>query len=78
MTAISLKLPDHLLAASDECAAAGKVSRAEYIRQALERMNRDTRARLRAERLRAASRRVRQESMRINAEFDGIDGEVDA
>ena len=78
MPAISLKLPEHLLAASDECAAAGKLSRAEYIRQALEHMNRDTRARLRANRLRAASRRVREESMRINAEFEGIDGELDA
>ncbi len=39
----------------------------------LDRMNRDTRARLRAERLRAASRRVREDSMRVNAEFDAIE-----
>ena len=78
MPAISLKLPEHLLAVSGECAAALQLSRAEYIRRAVERMNRDTRARLRAGRLRAASRRVRQESMRINAEFDAIERDVDA
>ncbi len=78
MTAISLKLPEQLLAASGECAAALHVSRAEYVRRALERMNRDTRARLRADRLRAASRRVLADSMRINAEFDAIERDVDA
>lgn len=78
MPAISLKLPEHLLAASGECAAALQLSRAEYIRKALERMNRDTRARLRADRLRGASRRVRRESMRVNAEFDAIERDVDA
>lgn len=78
MPAISLRLHEHLLATTGECAAALQLSRAEYIRQALERMNRDTRGQLRMDRLRAASRRVRQESMRINAEFDAIDGDIDA
>ena len=78
MPAISLKLPGPLLEASGECATALQLSRAEYIRRALERMNRDTRARLRADRLAAASRRVRENSMRINAEFDAIERDVDA
>jgi len=78
MPAISLKLPEHLLVASGECAAALQLSRAEYIRRAVERMNRDTKARLRADRLRAASRRVRRDSMRINAEFDAIERDIDA
>ena len=78
MPAISLKVSEHLLAASGECAAALQLSRAEYIRQAVERMNRDTRARLRADRLRGASRRVRRESMRVNAEFDAVERDVDA
>ena len=78
MAAISLKLPDLLLSVSDECATALQLSRAEYIRRALELMNRDTRAGLRAEHLRSASRRVRRVSMRINAEFDAIEGDVDA
>ncbi len=78
MPAISLKLPGQLLEASGQCAEALQLSRAEYIRRALERMNRDTRARLRADRLAAASRRVRQDSMRINAEFDAVERDVDA
>ena len=78
MAAISLKLPDRLLSMSDECATALKLSRAEYIRRALEGMNHETRAEMRAGRLRAASLRVRRESMRINAEFDATEGDVDA
>jgi hypothetical protein len=41
-------------------------------------MNRDTRARLHAERLARASHKVRGESMRVNAEFDAIERDVDA
>ena len=78
MPAISLKLPDDLLVASGECAAALQLSRAEYIRRAVERMNRDTQARLRADRLRTASRRVQRDSMRINAEFEAIERDIDA
>jgi hypothetical protein len=78
MPAISLKLSEDLLLLSGECAAALQLSRAEYIRRALERMNRDTRARMRADRLRAASRRVRRESMRVNAEFDAVECDIDA
>ena len=78
MTAISLKLPDDLLETSARCAEALRVSRAEYIRRAIERMNRETTARMRAERLAIASRRVRRESMRVNAEFAAVERDVDA
>lgn len=78
MGAISLKLPDSLLEASRECAGALRLSRAEYIRRAVERMNRATRAQLRAKRLVEVSRRVRKESMRINAEFAAIEQDPDA
>ena len=78
MLAISLRLSERLLATSDECATALRLSRAEYTRQALERMNRHTRAHMRAQRLQAASRQVRRESMRINAEFDAIESDVEA
>ena len=73
MKAVSLKLSDDLLEASGECAKALRVSRAEYIRGAIERMNRETRAQLRAQRLAAASRKVRAESMRVNAEFAAVE-----
>jgi metal-responsive CopG/Arc/MetJ family transcriptional regulator len=45
MKSISLKLPQHLLKTSDQCAKALGVPRAEYIRRALERMNREAEAR---------------------------------
>jgi hypothetical protein len=77
MAAISLKLPEDLLEASGRCAAALRLTRAEYIRRALEEMNRETRARLRDRRLRDASRKVRGESMRVNAEFAAIERDVD-
>jgi predicted transcriptional regulator len=78
VSAISLKLPDDLLEASKRCAGALKLSRAAYIRRAVERMNRETQARLRARRLADASRRVRGESMRVNAEFAAVERAPDA
>lgn len=78
MGAISLKLPEDLLRASGECAAALRLSRAAYIRRAVERMNRETRAQLRAKRLAEVSKRVREESMRVNAEFAAIERDPDA
>ena len=55
-----------------------RLSRAEFIRIAIRRMNWNTATRLRAERLAEISRRVRQESMRVNAEFATIDRDPDA
>jgi predicted transcriptional regulator len=78
MSAISLKLSDELLEASTRCADALHVSRAEYIRQAIVRMNREVEAQLRAIRLAAASHKVRRESMRVNAEFAAFETEPDA
>ncbi len=78
MGAISLKLPDDLLENSAQCAKAMRISRAEYIRRAIERLNRETQAGLRAKRLAEVSRRVRKESMRVNAEFDAMEEDPDA
>ena len=78
MGAISLKLSDEMVEASGECARALRLSRAEYIRRAIERMNRETRAQLRAKRLAAVSRKVREESMRVNAEFAAVERDPDA
>ncbi len=78
MGAISLKLPDELLETSGRYAEALRMSRAEYIRRAIERMNRDTHARLRAERLAEISKKVRAESMRVNEEFAAVERDPDA
>jgi hypothetical protein len=76
--AISLKLSEDLLEASGRCAKALRLSRAEYIRRAVERMNHATRTELRAKRMAAASRRVRKESLRVNAEFSRFERAPDA
>ena len=78
MRAISLKLSETLLRASGRCAEALALTRAEYIRMAIETMNRRTEAELRATRLVEASHRVREEGQRINAEFAAIEHDPDA
>ncbi len=78
MGAISLKLSTDLLKASERCAEALRLSRAEYIRRAIARMNRETHNQIRAKRLAEASRKVRKESMRVNAEFAAIERDPDA
>ena len=77
MESISLKLPKKQLEASDRCARALGISRAEYIRRAVERMNRESKARTQAERMAQASRKVRKESMRVNADFEVIERDPD-
>ena len=78
MKTISLNLPEEVLDASSDAARALQLSRAAYIRKAIERMNRETAARLRAEKMAEASKKCRAGSMRVNAEFDAIEGDPDA
>ncbi len=78
MRTISLNLSEAVLERSARCAEALAISRAEYIRRAIQARNRETDARLRADRLASASRKVRDESMRVNAEFQAIDHDPDA
>jgi len=78
MGAISLKLPEDVLETSRRCADTLHISRAAYIRRAIERMNRQTQAWLRAKRLADASKKVRKESMRVNREFSAIEQAPDA
>jgi predicted transcriptional regulator len=78
MGAISLKLPEEILEASRRCANTLHLSRSAYIRRAIERMNRQTEAFLRAKRLADASKKVRKESMRVNRAFAAIEQDPDA
>lgn len=73
MSTITVTLPDDLLKNSTRYARSLRLSRAAYIRQSLERMNRETERQLRADRLTQASHKVRGESLRVNAEFDAIE-----
>ncbi|HUI54963.1 MAG TPA: hypothetical protein VLY04_08320 [Bryobacteraceae bacterium] len=77
MKSIRLNLPEDLLKESGQLAGRLQVSRAQYIRIAVRRMNRKMAARLRAERLAEVSRRVRDESMKVNAEFAAIERDPD-
>jgi metal-responsive CopG/Arc/MetJ family transcriptional regulator len=78
MKTISLNLPEEVLEASGKAANALRLSRAAYIRTAVERMNREIEMQQRAERMARASRKCRGESMRVNAEFAAIEGDPDA
>ena len=73
MGTISLKLPESVLKVSRCCVDTLHLSRAAYIRRAVERMNRQTQALVRARRLAEASKKVRKESMRVNREFATIE-----
>lgn len=78
MKAISLKLPEDLEKASRRCAGSLRLSRAAYIRLAVESMNREVRTQARAQRLADVSTKVSSESMRVNREFSVIERDPDA
>jgi predicted transcriptional regulator len=78
MKSISLKLPEDLLERSGKCAMELRMTRAAYVRTALDRMNHRVNKELRAKRLADVSRRVRIESLKVNAEFAAIEREPDA
>lgn len=67
--AISLILPGDMLETCGQCAQALNISRAQYIRLAIRRMNAQTLASLRSSRLAEASRKVRIP----NAETNGVE-----
>jgi hypothetical protein len=73
MRSIALKLSEELLDESARLAGSLRVSRAEYIRMAIRRMNRKINARMQAKRMADVSKRVRGESMSVNAEFAAIE-----
>jgi metal-responsive CopG/Arc/MetJ family transcriptional regulator len=77
MQLIALKLPEDLLEESGRIAGRLHLSRAEYIRMAVRRMNRKMEAKLRADRIAEVSSRIRDESMRVNREFAAIERDPD-
>ena len=78
MEMLSLQMPEELLKTIRRCAKSFHVSRATYIRCAIERMNRQTQVQLWDKRLTEASKKVRKESLRINSEFAAIEHAPDA
>jgi len=77
MRAISLKVTEEALEEAEHLAGLLGISRAAYIRRAIETFNREAAANIRAQRIADASHKVRAESMRINAEFSAIETDPD-
>ncbi len=73
MSVISIRLPETLLHALDAGAHMLHIQRAEYIRRAIEHMNKEIMTHEREKKLGEVSLRVRQESMRVNQEFSDLD-----
>lgn len=77
MELITLRVPEHLIAETDHCAVECHLSRAEYVRQAIQRMNRETEQKALGDRLAAVSKKARGESMAVNAEFAEVEHNPD-
>ncbi len=75
MRAISLKISETALVEAGRMAESLGISRAAYIRRAINRYNEEATGEIRDRRLTAASHKVRVESMRINAEFAAIESD---
>lgn len=75
---ISIRINPELLQATKANANRLHLSQTEYIRQAIEMMNKKTEKEMRRKRLQEASLLVRQESMTINAEFSEIEDDPKA
>ncbi len=75
---ISIRLNDDLLQATKANAHRLHLSKTEYVRKAIELMNRETEKQARRKQLQSASLRVRDESMSINSEFSEIENDPEA
>jgi Arc/MetJ-type ribon-helix-helix transcriptional regulator len=72
MSAITIRLPEKILNEVNMRANSLHVSRSEYIKKSIERMNNELRNGERKAHLIKASQKVRENSMIINSEFDEI------
>lgn len=75
---VSVRINDELLKEMKANAHRLHLSQTDYIRKAIERMNRKTERQEQKKRLKEASLRVRKESMKINAEFSEIEHDPEA
>lgn len=73
MSIITVRLSDQLLHDLDANAQTIQMHRAEYIRLAIEQMNKAIQNKERIERIKKVSLRVRKNSMQVNKEFSRIE-----
>jgi metal-responsive CopG/Arc/MetJ family transcriptional regulator len=78
MNTISIRLPEHLLCEIDQRSKDLNIPRTEYVRKALERLNKDIASEQRRAHLIQVSQRVRNESMRVNAEFSEVEDDPES
>jgi metal-responsive CopG/Arc/MetJ family transcriptional regulator len=78
MNTITVRLPEHLFKELEDQSKRLKISRALYVRKALEHLNQEINAQNRRERLKKVSLKVRSESMKVNAEFSKVEDAPDA
>jgi metal-responsive CopG/Arc/MetJ family transcriptional regulator len=78
MNAVTVRLPDQLFKELDDKSKKLNISRALYVRKALEHLNQEIDVQQRRERLKKISLKVRSESMKVNAEFSEIEDAPDA
>lgn len=75
---ITVNIPDNMISQVDKNASILHIRRSEYIRKALEYMNKEVLKNERYARLQYLSTLVRGESMKINAEFEEIEYDPEA
>lgn len=75
MSVITIRLSEHLLNQVDNLAKLAHMPRAEYIRHAIEVLNKETRAKAERVQIRNASLKVRSSSMRVNKEFSEVESD---
>jgi metal-responsive CopG/Arc/MetJ family transcriptional regulator len=73
MGLITLRLSEDLLKKTDMLAEKEHLSRAEYVRKALEKMNRSMMAERIGRQIRRASLKTRAQSMAVNDEFAQVE-----
>lgn len=78
MNTISVRLPEQLLNEADERAKELQIPRAEYVRKALEYLNKEMGAQRRRVHLMKVSQRVREESMKVSAEFNEVEDDPES
>ena len=70
---ITISVPDSVITQADYNAHVLHMKRSEYIRKAIEYMNRQTLKETQYARLQFLSQKVMEESMNVNAEFEAIE-----
>ena len=73
---ISIRLPDQIVAKADMLASCSHITRAQYIKEAIELYNRIQSEEALRKKLAEASYKVREASMLVNKDFEEIEHDL--